>query len=538
MDKRARVSRRQLIASGIAAGLAGNRLGLAFASASPSPWTPAEGLRLAGPYQGLVSLDPALSRDLETNFIVRQVCRGLVGYDETLTPVPELSGTIEISDNRLAYTFTLRDDARFHDGRRIEPEDVRFSLSRAVDPATAGGDLAQLPGPTYLREIVGADAVMRGEADKMSGIEVLDGQSVRISLESPSSTFLMKLAAMPAAILDRHQEMSAPRWWTSINASGPYRVASFEPDSGLALESTGSWLGEEIAVREVRFRLGMSAAQPVNLFQAGEIDLVPQVPPQLVSLVTDPATGMGGAFVLEEFEFGLSYIAFGNQQPPLDDVHIRRALQHVFPAAQFARASFYGRVHVAEGVIPPGMLGREWPAEMPVVNSDAARREISLSRYREASAVPAIRVHAADIAPVEALRDIAWDQLGVVIEAVQVNWGDFLHGLSRRSWDAYSLFWGLDYPDPEALLAVLFGSDSPENYTGYSNATFDALLAEARTAPGEAVRQNLYAEAQQVLLDDAAVIPLYTPIRYTLARNGMSHVPTSPMGLLGLESLS
>lgn len=538
MNTRARASRRQLIASGLAAGFGWNRLHSGRASAEAAGWSSADGLRLAGPYQGLASLDPTLARDLESNFIVRQVCRGLVGYDETLAPVPELASTIHLSDDQLTYTFGLREEARFHDGRQIEAEDIRFSLSRAVNPSTAGGDLARLPGPTYLRSIVGVDAVMRGDAAEISGIEVLDGRRVRISLESPSSTFLMKLAAIPASILDRHQDMSDPLWWTRVNSSGPYHIVSFNPDSELVLGSIGSWLGKEIAVDEIRFRVGLSAAQPVNLFQAGEIDLVPQIPPQLVSLVTDPATGMDGAFVLKEPEFGLSYIAFGNRHPPLDDVHIRRALQYVFPAARFAAASFDGRVHIPEGLIPPGMLAREWQAEMPPVDSDAARREIALSRYKEASAVPAIRVHAADIAPVEALRDVARDELGLAVEAVQVNWFDFLEGLSRRSWHAYSLFWGVDYPDPEALLAVLFGSDSTENYTGYSNLALDALLDEARTEFGDEARQNLYAEAQQVLLNDAAIIPLYSPIRYTLARKGMSSVPTSPMGLLGLESLS
>lgn len=538
MNERFRLSRRQWISAWLAAGTAGNQRLWRHAAAQGSPWTPANGLRLAGPYEGLATLDPARSRDLQTNFIVRQICRGLIGYDEQLTPVPELAESVDIADDQRVYTFVLRHDARFHDGRPIESEDILFSLSRAVHPATADGDISLLPGPVYLREIVGADAVMRGEAEYLSGVQAVDARIVRIALEAPSPTFLMKLAATPAAILDRHQQASDPRWWSKINGSGPFRIASGDAEVEIALESTGSWLGNPIALNRVHIRLGLSAAQPVNLFQDDAIDLIPDVPPELVSLVRDPATGVDGAFLLEGAKFAVAYIALGNQRPPLDDVHIRRALQRVFPATRFAEAAFDGGVQPAEGIIPPGMLGREWLAEMPAVDAEFARSEIKRSRYGDAGSVPTVRIHAADIAPVEALRDVAQSALGLSIEAVQVNWFDFLAGLSGRLWDAYSLYWGVDYPDPEALLDVLFARDSAENYTGYSNPAFEELLSDARKQVNGDRREDIYAKAQQVLIDDAAVIPLYVPMSHTLARHGMSHVPMTPMGLLGLESLS
>lgn len=506
-------------------------------SAFDANWAPANGLRLAGPTQGVESLDPALVRDLDTIFIARQLCRGLVGYDDTLLPVPELAASIDVSEDGRVYTFVLRDDARFHDGRVIEADDVVFSLTRALDPRTSGGNLARLPGPTYLGDIVGAQSLMQGQSDTLEGVVARDNATVVVSLEAPSSTFPMRMAAMPAAVLDRRQAMDDPGWWHHMNGSGPYRIGSYADDS-LVLEAVDSWWGEDIAVQRVEIRLGVGASRPVNLFQQGHVDLVPQMPPELVSLVQDPASGIGNAKVLETPEFALAYVAFGNQHPPLDDIHIRKALQRVFPAALFADAAYDGRVLEAEGVIPPGMLGRDWPAMLPDVDVDAANAEIASSRYGDAAAVPPIRIRAADIAPVEALRDVAQRELGLTIEAVQVGWFDFLQGLSSQEWEAYSLFWGVDYPDPEALLDVLFGSDSQENYTGYSNPAFDALLAEAKAERDDVSRAEILMQAQQVLIDDAAVIPLYVPVRYSLARAGMAQIPVTPMGLLGLEALA
>ena len=532
------LSRRHLIRLGAVAG-AGRLLPRSPARAQEGPeaaWSPADGLRLAGPVQGLSSLDPALSRDLDTNFIVRQIARGLVGYDTQLNPVPELAAAIDVSGDLRTYDVTIRGDAVFHDGRPVEAEDVAWSFARALNPESAGGDPNALAAPVYLRDIAGADDVLAGRATGLEGIEVIGPSRLRITLQEPSATFQMKLAAVPASILDRHQAVEGAAWWQAINGSGPFSVQAIDA-TAFELAAVPAWRTGMPAVERVRVLLGADASQPENLYQAGEIDLVPDVLPQLVPLIEDPASGVPIGAMIEVMRFSLAYIALGNQRPPLDDVHIRRALQRVFPVERFARAMFGDRVVPATGVLPPGMLGTTWGSVLPAQDVEAARAEIAASRYGAPEAVPAIPVYAADIAPVEALRDLARDELGLVVEAVQVNWYDFLAGLAAQRWDAYSLLWGADYPDPEALLWVLFGSDSAENYTGYRNAEFDAAIAAARREGRIEQRRARYAEAQRILVDDAAVIPLYMPRGYTLARPGMRHVPVTSMGLLGLEAI-
>ncbi|MER3485368.1 MAG: hypothetical protein C4345_04715 [Chloroflexota bacterium] len=139
-------------------------------------------LRLAGPLDGPESLDPAFTRDLATAFIARQIFRGLTRFDDALQPVPELARRIEISADGREYTFTLRDNAVFQDGRRITADDVVFSLQRALDPATAGGDASLLAGPTFLSDIQGADQLIAGEATTLTGVTAIDQSTVRIRL--------------------------------------------------------------------------------------------------------------------------------------------------------------------------------------------------------------------------------------------------------------------------------------------------------------------------------------------------------------------
>lgn len=287
----------------------------------------------------------------------------------------------------------------------------------------------------------------------------------------------------------------------------------------------------------VHIRLGASASQPINLFAAGEIDIVDGIPPNQRDLLRDPASGFDTSKLVETPLFAVSYIALGNREPPLDDIHIRRAVKLAFPSHRIAEGMFDGAVTVAKGMIPNGMLGRNWDIDGTMLNLDAAQAEIRASRYTTLSNVPPIAIHAADIEPVEALRDTVGRDLGLEIEAVKVNWPDFLSGLATGTFPAYALYWGVDYPDPESLLWMLFGSDSPENYAGYRHDEFDSVLAQARGERDESRRFQLLDMAHRLLIEDAAVIPLYFDIGYMAVKRGLDGLTVTPMGLLGLETV-
>lgn len=503
---------------------------------APVRWQIADGLRLAGSVSGPSSLDPARARDLPTNFLLRQIFRGLMSLDSNLEPQPELAASVDVSGDGRVHEFGLRDLARFHDGRSVSPADVQVSLSRALDPRTTDGSLEALAGITYLQDIDGAAEQLAGQSELLSGIAITGDRSLSITLSEPSPTFLMRLASVPASIVDREQVGMDDDWAAAPNGSGPFGVASWVPSDSLNLVAADTWWPGRPAVPRVQVRLGASASQPVNLFQGGEIDLLDDIPPELIDLIEDPATGVPYGELLVTDLFATSYVAFGNGVAPLDDVHVRRALQYVFPSDLVATASFNGAVLPANGLLPPGLLNADWPAATIAGDAEAARDQLRQSRYGGAELVPPIAIYAADIAVVEALRDVAAQELGLEVEAIEVGWPDFLTGLAARRFPAYSLYWGADYPDPESLIDMLFGERSAENYTGYANPGLELLLTEARSTSGNE-RIAVYAKANQMLVDDAALIPLYHPVGYTLARPGIGGVTVTPMGILGLETI-
>jgi oligopeptide transport system substrate-binding protein len=491
-------------------------------------------LRLAGTTIDPAPLDPAVARDVNSAFMTRQVFRGLTRFDENLEPVPELAQRIEISADGLTYRIQLRDDAQFADGSQITAEDVVFSLTRALSPQTAADAGAALAGPSYLGDIVGADKVISGEASELSGLRVIDDRTLEIDLKAPRATFLMKLASAPAAIVDPDDVARGGEWWRDPNASGPYVVDVWKPGEALELSANEHYVGGLPDLRRVTFRLGPSSANPFNLYQADEID-VAGVPIQAIDRVSDEESPL-----LPELDISpvlsTTYIAFRTDVAPMDDPEIRKAVQLAFPRWKVAEILLGGRQVTANGLIPPGTLGRDWPHAAPAQDLEAARAAIANSSYGSAENVPPIMIYGASPFGSEALRDVLQKELGLTVEVLDVHWPQFNQGLSRKTFPAYELTWVADFPDPETFLWNLFATSSPDNYSAYSNPTFDALLDQAAATLDVDERADLYAKAEAVLLGDNVVLPLSHDVRYTLMKPWVKGLDITPLGILYLEN--
>ena len=466
--------------------------------------------------------------------MTRQVFRGLTMFDENLVPVPELAEIIEISPDGLTYRFTLSDNARFADGRQITAEDVVYSLRRALDPETALQAGAALAGPSYLNDIAGAAAFISGESEELPGLVAVDDQTVEITLEEPRATFLMKLASAPGAIVDRNDVERGGEWWRNPNASGPFNVASWEPNVELRLGRNENFVGGPADLETVTFRIGPSASNPFNLYQADEIDTA-QVPILAVDRVSDPGNPLFAELTVSPM-LSTQYIAFRDDVPPMDDPEIRRAVELAFPRWKVADILLNGQQTAAHGVIPPGTLARDWPASAPEPDLDAAREALSNSSYGSAERVPPIRIYGATPFASEALRDVLEEELGLHIEVMDVHWPQFNAGLASRSFPAFELTWVADFPDPETFLWNLFATGSPDNYSDYSNPAYDELLAQAARTFDIDERADLYSEAEALLLADNVVLPIAHDIRFTLTKPQVKGLEMTPLGQLYLET--
>jgi oligopeptide transport system substrate-binding protein len=479
-------------------------------------------------------LDPALVRDTTTSFLTHQVFRGLVRLDEQLNPVPDLAERIAIADDGLTYTFTLRANATFHDGKAIDAAAVKYSLERATDPA-AGRDGARLPGATYLNDILGAPEKLAGRAGELRGVRVIDARTIELRLDAPKAYFLMKISHPSTSIVDEANVRAGGNGWAQRpNGSGPFRVERLGNDE-LILRRFDRFYAGAPTLDRVTVYYGQKAGSPMNLYEADSIDFT-SVPPSSADRVLVETSPLNAELTVTP-SLSLTYIGFNVTQPPFDDPAVRRAFAQALNRERVVTVSEGGKVVLAEGIVPPTMPGGPWRGGTLPYDLAAARASLGGSRYGGATGLPRASLYTAGGAIPVTMRRVYERDLGVSLEVIGVDWPEYLAGLSAQAYPAFELSWIADYPDPENFLAVLFGSGSPENHTGYRNPAFDRLLADAAVERDPARRRALYLEAQRTILADAVIIPCYHSINYTLVKPHVKGLTITPMGILELDSV-
>jgi oligopeptide transport system substrate-binding protein len=481
-------------------------------------------LTLTGSALGPTTLDPALIRDAEGAFLARQVFRGLVSIAPDMTVVPELAERIEISADGQTYTFTLRANARFHDGKPIDADAVVRALNRSADPALAAGDGTALPAAMYLIDIDGAAERLAGQADQISGLRVVDRQTLEIRLRAPAIPFLFKLAGTSAMVVDT-STTGNDLWWTEPNGSGPFELAELS-ESRILLRGFDDFYGGAPRLEEVRILQGSAVSQPLNLYESGRID-VTETPFYALDRVLSPHDPLFDELVVVP-QLSTSFVLLSPNHAPFDDINLRLAIAHAVDRVKYVRVGMDDKVVLAEGIVPPGMLGQEWSAVNPAYDLDAARSLLVASG--ELPLTPTIFGGMATTLKLAIERD-----LGMSIDVIVPEWPLFTQRLTERTLPAFALTWIADYPDPSNFLDSMFRSDSPDNYIGYRNAQVDRLLDEAATEQDEELRVELYRQAQQLVIDDGVLIPLFHDVAHTLIKPYVNGLVVSPAGILGLE---
>ncbi|MGC8826661.1 MAG: peptide ABC transporter substrate-binding protein [Anaerolineae bacterium] len=474
-----------------------------------------------------ITLDPALVEDSISASYVNKIFAGLVSLDAHLEVQPELAEGWEVDATGTQYTFYLRPDARFQDGRAVRAEDVKFSLERACDPRT-GSPVAAL----YLGDIVGAMERIAGVADEIRGVEVLDERTLRLTIDAPKAYFLAKLTYPSAAVVDSQNVLDA-NWTERPNGSGPYRLSK-RTDDEIVLSASTTYFRGTPGITQLSFNL--SAGDPTTMYENDELDVAP-VGIEDLERVLDPSNPLHAELVTVP-QLTVQYAAFNTRLEPFDDKNIRLAFVYATDREKLAEVMFKRSVVPAWGILPPGLPGYSPDVPRLAYDPERARQLLAQSRYGGPAGLPPIvfAVSAGGSRIAEALAAMYEDTLGVKIEIQQVEWGDFLRDINQGAYQMFLLGWSADYPDPQNFLDIHFHSASDGNSTGYRNPEVDALLERARVEQDEEQRFALYRQAEAIIVQDAPWIPLYHGVQYELVKPYVKGLVITPQGEYDVSS--
>lgn len=469
------------------------------------------------------TLDPALAQDSTSAEYILQIFSGLVTLDKSLKIQPDLAERWEVSPDGTVYTFTLRSNATFHDGKPVTANDVKYSIERSADPATGS-----LVADTYLGDIVGVDDKLQGRATEVRGVEVIDDRTVRITIDAPKAYFLAKLTYPTAFIVDEANVKTGRNWTDEPNGTGAFKLEEWSRGDRIVLTANENFYNGPVRLAELQYLL--AGGSSMTMYENGEID-IGGANVNEIERVTDPAGELHTQLKILN-NFSVEYIGFNVNQPPFDDPKVRQAFNLAIDKERISEVVLKDLVTPAFTILPPGFPGYNESLEGLRYDPERAKQLLAESKYAGNLPPITLALPGQGSGPgrvVEAMQDMWKQNLGVDVQTQLTEFATYLEDLKQKRYQMFEIGWIADYPDPQNFLDILFYSRSNDNNTGYSNPEVDALLEQARVEQDPQERVRLYQEAEQIIVDDAAWLPLFYGKSYYLIKPYVKNFEPTPI---------
>jgi oligopeptide transport system substrate-binding protein len=441
----------------------------------------------------------------------KRVFSGLVSFDPQLNLTPDLAEKWDVSADGLIYTFSLRQNAKFHNGRAVTAQDFVYSLERSASP-----ELASDTSLTYLGDIVGIHAYASGQADHISGLNAPDEHTLQITIDAPKPYFLLKLTYPTAFVLDRENVESGEEWYRQPNGTGPYKLTEWTSFERIVYEANPDFYLGAPSIPYIVVNLYSGTGQ--QLYETGEVDIAGAYS---IERFTDPTEPLHNE-LRTAVSLCTSYVVFDTTQPPFDDVNVRKAFSMAFNRQQYIDVVYTERALPAIGVYPPGLPGFNIALQGLPYDPAQARELLKQSKYGT-DLPPIVFTNAGTgsyvSGDVAALAQMWKQNLGVTITIENLEPNFYYDQIySGNHGQLFDGGWCADYPDPENFADVLFHTGSNQNNGGYSNPQLDSLLEAARIERDVTRRIEMYQQAEQMLVDDAAALFTIHSLDYQLVK--------------------
>ncbi len=468
--------------------------------------------------------DPATEHDSGDKLLYS----GLVSLDQRLKLTPELASSWDLSADGTTYTFHLRTNAKFHNGKAVTAQDVVYSWERAANPATRSDTVL-----TYLGDILGVSEMHSGSAKHISGLKVIDDHTLQVSIDAPKPYFLYKLTMPVAFVLDQKNVSSGSNWYRKPNGTGPYKLIQWDSFKDMVYQRFQDFYLGAPAIPYVVIEL--YTGTPMQLYEMGEIDIagvssydVPRVLDPADALHADLHSGVG---------LCTTYVVFDVTQPPFDDPKVRQAFSMAVDRQKYVDVVLNGVGLPAKGLYPPALPGYSLALQGLPYDPAQAKQLLAQSKYGGPQGLPKIVYTDAGIgntagSSIAALAQMWQQNLGVTITIENVDYSKYYDLLySGHHGQMFAGGWCADYPDPENFADVLFHTGAQQNTGNYSNPALDALLDRARVEPDVSRRIALYQQAEELIVQDAPALFLDHDISYVLVKPYVKGYVLTPIAI-------
>lgn len=417
-----------------------------------------------------------------------------------------------VSEDGLTYSFTLQEGVTFSNGDPLTTNDVKYTFERMLkDPLCVNTESVD--------PILGAEAVLNGEAEDLEGIEIVDDTHMNITLTSPDASFLYKLATPSCSIYNAAVTEAAGDQFGIDPAvtigTGPYVVDSWEVNTSITLSRNENYWGELPDVEKVIVSVIPDPSTQSMMFQNGELDLLDL--DYLDSSVVDSTYKTQYA---DNLDYGnrlaITYMSMNQNIEPFNDVRVRKAVQMAIDRQALLDAVYNGDGNLEDGIFPQGLVGYNPDLQGTITyDPEGAKALLAEAGYPDGFTMQFDADNSAS-SSVMLLYQIIQQQLAEVGITVTINSMDESSWLDLRSSGEMNSFigtWTADYNDPDNFIYTFFGNEEKTKLRSlnYPDTEVMQRVADARAIVDTEERMAEYADLEyKIVIEDAAWVPLFS----------------------------
>jgi ABC-type transport system substrate-binding protein len=477
--------------------------------------------------------------------------------DYTNTPQPDLADSYEVSDDNRVWTFHIREDAKFNDGSPVTAEDAYFTFIRALKPMTeqemldAGNTVpASHLATQVFNDVVGVQELLRGEIDALpeEAIVVVDPQTIQITLREGRTDFLSRVGYYSASIVKKAQVETSKEgslWYEKPIGSGPFMIESWVHDQELVLVPNPHYYGTKPTLTRIVMPIVPDPQTRIIMYENDEMDVAK---PELTEVAAFRETQNPLAEQMISSPELITAILHLNGIPPLDDEHVRRALELAIDKQLLIQAVMLDAVEVADTFIQKDFPGFDMSAaQLNTFDLEAAKAELAASKYgSDLASMPPLRIFVAGgIASREGIAPGTWQRLAAAIQDMWLNNLGIASEIKAAELESETIDtvthvnftrWGAFYPDPIAMVdrwvTDAAGWDTGQasdlrQPIGAPGLTDLQVAARAETDP--ASRWAILADFETLRAQYVPYIPLYYGRTYVLVKPWVQNLKIGQM---------
>ncbi|MCH5256815.1 MAG: peptide ABC transporter substrate-binding protein [Lachnospiraceae bacterium] len=463
------------------------------------------------------TIDPALNSAVDGGNMLLHSFECLLTVAEDGTLAEGQAESWETSEDGLTWTFHLRDGLKWSDGSDLTAEDFVYSWKRVCDPMVAAPY-----ADTVLSMVEGFDAAIEGDIDALQ-VEAPDAQTLVVHLNAPCSYFGSLAAfATLSPVQQATIEANGDAWATSAEtyiSNGPFYISEWVPGSYILMSKNPNyWNAGAIKLDGIRFNLIEDPNASYSAYQTGEVLMIKDVPTEEI-----PTLQGNPEFYVDPI-IGTYYLSLNTQREPFNDVNVRKALSLAIDREYVANTLMQGTYSAASNFMGPGWIDTDGSQFMDNANGgqpyidttdyeanlEEAKQLLADAGYPDGEGLPVITYSTNDSGYHKVVAEYlqqAWAEIGVELNVEIVEWASFTPMRRNGDYDSARNGWVGDYSDPSNMLDLLYSTNG-NNDGKFSNADYDAAMDVSRTTLDAKERSEALHEAEDILMEEAACVPV------------------------------